>query len=89
MTEDTSSDTQLGDSDLANCQATVGEYQACVKDSTTTFVNVLKAMPKCTELKASTIEATVTSQFAPLETDPASCQAVETKCPGFRPESTN
>lgn len=74
-------DTEITKSQLSDCNATVAEYQKCMQDSATASVNMMKAMPKCADLKAADLQTLFTSSMA-VES-PQSCETVATKCPGY------
>jgi hypothetical protein len=64
---------------VADCDATVGEYEACAKASTDEMVSLIKTLPACSELTV----AILTSSAASVP-EPAACKKLYTKCPGLQ-----
>lgn len=81
---DSSTQTELTAGSLSGCTATVAEYEGCIKDQTSALFKMMNSAPQCSELKASSIEATMAA-FEPSasEAAPASCEAVAAKCAGL------
>ena len=61
-----------------NCTATVAELETCLSDFGTAYKSAFQSVPGCDSISASSM----TSE--PRETEePASCKALEMKCPGW------
>lgn len=65
----------------STCTGTVREYEACVTDSVATFQQVVDEMPACKDMKLSDIHVNDAGPNGLTIQNPASCQALQTKCP--------
>jgi hypothetical protein len=63
------------------CSATVREYETCVTDSVTIFQQIVDEMPACKDMKLSDIHLGDAGPSDPTIQNPASCEALKTKCP--------
>jgi len=79
------SDAGLGDvmcsAPKPTCTGTVREYEACTTDSVTTYQQVVDEMPACKDMKLSDIHVNDAGPSGPTIESPASCQALQAKCP--------
>jgi hypothetical protein len=79
------SDAGVGDTMCAapkpTCTATVSEYEACTTDSVATFQQVVDEQPACKDMKLSDIHVNDGGPSGPAIQNPASCQALQAKCP--------
>jgi hypothetical protein len=62
----------------ASCTATVGEYEACVNDTSAEYDRVFGMVPTCSSLTLMSSAMLNSTNFRPMS--PASCQALSTKC---------
>jgi hypothetical protein len=62
----------------ASCTATVSEYEACVNDTIKALGEAEKAVPACDQL---TLALLAMSGDSMLTESPASCTALDAKCP--------
>lgn len=63
----------------ASCTATIGEIEQCFSDMKLAFVNLGKSLPACSALTKASINQSSPASAEP--TMPASCTALEKKCP--------
>ena len=71
----------------SGCAGTVGEFEACVTDSVAAASKQLAAYPACSSVTASTVSKLFSSGGSgamPMTAAPASCTALERKCPGIQ-----
>lgn len=80
-TSETTTEETVTKADLADCNATVGEYQVCMRDTTAASISLMKSFPKCADLKLDSLSTTMTSTS--VAEIPTSCQTVAQKCPGY------
>ena len=66
--------------DTTGCTATVGEYEACLNDTTKQVLDALSSLPTCADLTAAQVMMTGTST---PEAPAPSCDTFNAKCPQF------
>ncbi|HMA96371.1 MAG TPA: hypothetical protein VKP30_26980 [Polyangiaceae bacterium] len=80
-TSETTTEETVTKADLTDCNATVGEYQVCMRDTTAASISWMKSFPKCADLKLDSLATTMSS--IPELASPASCQTLAQKCPAY------
>jgi hypothetical protein len=65
---------------ISDCSATVGEIETCFNDTGAAYKAAMAELPSCSQITEATMNSTSTSASA----DPASCKALETKCPNLK-----
>jgi hypothetical protein len=73
------SDTESCSQGMSTCTATIGEIETCLNDIASTTQAEMAKIPSCSQITASSLTSVATSTST--STNPASCTALEAKCP--------
>jgi hypothetical protein len=76
---ETTGDTASCSQGMSTCTATVGEIESCMNDLDAMMRAEMAKIPSCSQLTLS--DFTATSTTTETTTSPASCTALEAKCP--------
>ena len=67
----------------AGCMATVAEMETCITDTTKGVSDLVNQFPECSKVTLASLSSMDPETGTPTSETPASCTAVEAKCPGF------